>query len=176
MDWRTAVGKALLESEREFLYDSAARTAAKFGSPVLVNIGVFRCASMYCLRAGAPRARLVGIDVVACATPVDSQLRAEFIIADSTKCYVKFHEPIHLLFIDGNHHFEYVLADLNNWSPKVVSQGRVILHDCYPKPKDLQKTPHLEGVNRAVNTWFPGLRTQWSEVIAPGSLRAFDRL
>ena len=38
---------------------------------------------------------------------------------------------IDLLFIDGDHSYEGCTNDLNNWYPKVVEGGHVLLHDCY---------------------------------------------
>lgn len=36
-----------------------------------------------------------------------------------------------LLFIDGDHSYQGCMADLENWYPKLASDGHVILHDCY---------------------------------------------
>jgi len=175
--WRTAVGKALPIKEREYLRNATARAAKNVKVPVVVNIGVFRCASMYCLRAGSSAARLFGVDIEKCPTKIHPSLQAKFIIADSAKCHVGFKEPIHVLFIDGDHHYKPVLADLNNWAAKVVVGGEVILHDCFPKPKALSVKPHLEGVNRAVSGWFAEQPPEkWEEQVAPCSLRAFVRL
>ena len=63
-NWKNAFGKAVLPVEREWLRQMAAEAVTDFGAPVIVNIGIFRGATMYCLRAGAPKARLVGIDTV----------------------------------------------------------------------------------------------------------------
>jgi hypothetical protein len=38
-------------------------------------------------------------------------------------------KPIHLLFIDGNHKYQYVRQDWLLWSPFVPSGGRVVFHD-----------------------------------------------
>ena len=40
--------------------------------------------------------------------------------------------PIHLLFIDGSHQYEDVLADFNNFYPYVVPGGIIALHDVEP--------------------------------------------
>lgn len=176
MDWRKAPGNALPVAEREYLCDCAAEAERKFGpKAVIVNIGVHRCASMYCLRAGALRARLFGVDIVPPLGKVHPSLQARMWIGDSRKTHAGFKELTHLLFIDGNHHYEYVLSDLNNWASKVVSDGIVILHDCKPLPSDVKKNPHLVQVNRAVEDWLAGNGDDWKELEAPCSMRAFRK-
>lgn len=171
--WEKACGKALTRREREYLYLVAQQVEASFKHPVIVNIGVFRCASMYCLRAGALTARLVGVDIERCAVKIHPELRAEFIIKDSRTCHKGFTVPIHLLFIDGDHHYAIVREDIKNWIPKVVEGGAAVFHDYNPLPKDLRKIPHLEGVRRAVNEWSKGSKG-WTRLPAPDSLAAFQ--
>jgi hypothetical protein len=38
---------------------------------------------------------------------------------------------IDLLFVDGDHSYEGCLNDLENWYPKLIPGGQVVLHDCY---------------------------------------------
>jgi hypothetical protein len=128
---------------------------------------------MYCLRAGAPAARLVGIDIKPPCAPVHPELKAEFIIEDSRKCHAAFKGPIDFLFIDGDHHYAVVKADIANWSPKIVSRGIIAFHDYAPLPVDLAKNPQLEGVRRAVNEWH--VLTSWVRLKAPDSIAAFRR-
>lgn len=173
IDYKTAYGQVLLPDEREYLKATATRLQDKFGSPTIVNIGVFRCASMYCLRAGSPKARMIGVDIKPCSVEIDSSLRASFIIADSAECHVKVKPPIHLLFIDGDHHHEGVRADLENWTLKIPPRGVVIMHDYAPLPKHLALLPELEGVRRAVEEW--AARIKWERLSAPDSLAAFRR-
>jgi len=56
-------------------------------------------------------------------------------------------KPIHLLFIDGSHRYEDVLADFEEFWPHVVPGGIVAFHD-------------------VVDTW-PGPSRVWTEVAAP---------
>lgn len=45
---------------------------------------------------------------------------------------VKFvQEPLDFVFIDGNHNYEYVKEDIEEWSKKVRPGGIVALHDYY---------------------------------------------
>lgn len=50
---------------------------------------------------------------------------------------VKALGPIDLLFIDGDHKYEGVKADWENYSPFV--KGHVVFHDIYPPPKEKSK-------------------------------------
>ena len=170
MNWLKAQGKAVTQGERKYLK----ATAEKFPKGLIVNIGVFRCATMYCLRAGAPDARMIGVDIKPCDVKIAPVLKAKFIIGDSRKCHVQVTDPVDLMFIDGDHHYEVVKADIKNWTPKIRKGGVVIFHDCYPLPKDILANKHLVGVNKAVSEWFDP--EAWEELQAIDSLRAFKKL
>lgn len=175
MNWKTASGNALPLDERTYLKDAAFTVTQEFKRPVIVNIGVLLCASMYCLRAGSATARMIGVDICKPGKKVHPSLKAEFIIADSTECHSTFKSAIHLLFVDGDHRYVGVKADITNWTPKIVVGGIAMFHDCYPLPAALRRHPEIEGVNRAVSGWFEDV-IGWKELKAPGSLRAFERL
>ena len=53
------------------------------------------------------------------------------------------------IFIDGNHHFDFVVQDIIAWAPKVRSGGMVCGHDY--KPEGQEKRPIPFGVIEAVN-------------------------
>jgi tetratricopeptide (TPR) repeat protein/predicted O-methyltransferase YrrM len=40
-------------------------------------------------------------------------------------------DPIRLLFIDGNHEYEYVRKDFVLWEPKLIDGGVIVFHDCF---------------------------------------------
>lgn len=168
-----ACGKSVTKGEREYLRKMAEEAPAGPES-FIVNIGVFRGATMYCLRAGAPKARLLGVDIANTNFPLQD-LDAEFLWEDSTVCHSKVTDPIDLIFIDGDHHYATVRADIINWSPKVKVGGVMVFHDCYPTPEGLRKNPHIAGVNVAVREWYDKNREEWGEVEAVDSLRAFRR-
>ncbi len=174
MNWRTASGNALPLSERTFLRDAAAAVTLQWRKPLIVNIGVLRCASMYCLRAGSISARIVGVDLHKPRGKVQPELQAEFIVGDSKICHQRFKKPIHLLFVDGDHRYAGVRADITGWVPKILLGGILIFHDCYPLPEALRKHPEIEGVNRAVSGWIQ-VAIGWEELKAPNSMRAFRR-
>lgn len=45
--------------------------------------------------------------------------------------------PIGLAFIDGEHHYEYVKRDFENIFERLVPDGYIFLHDCYPHSEEL---------------------------------------
>lgn len=47
----------------------------------------------------------------------------------------KIGRPIDLLFIDGNHNFQYVFGDFNLWVPYLRPSGLVVFHDYDPKER-----------------------------------------
>jgi len=173
VDYKTAYGQVLLPDEREYLKSTAEAIEDRFGTPNIVNIGVFRCASMYCLRAGAPKARLIGVDIKPCDVPIDPGLKAEFIIADSAKCHDRVTAPVHLLFIDGDHRYSGVKADLEGWTRLIKPGGMLILHDYAPLPEHIVLQPTIEGVRRATEEWAEW--AEWERLPAPDSLAAFRR-
>jgi len=144
-----------------------------FGEPVIVNIGIFRGASMYYLRAGSPRAVLYGIDT---EYPQGAILHpscdAVVVIANSAKYHKKFRGRVHMLFVDGDHSYEGVKADIAGWTPKIAPGGVVAFHDFKTEPRVARK--HA-GIKKAILEWEK-LTTEWELIDAPGSLRAYRRL
>ena len=171
--WKEASG-FILPAERVWLRDAAFVVSQRFKRPTIVNIGVWKCASMYCFRAGAPEACIVGIDRKPCPVEIHPELKAELILADSRTCHIDFKDPIHLLFVDGGHKYAVVTADIANWVPKVVAGGIVAFHDYAPSARELVNTPYLVDVKRAVDEW--AALAGWKGIQAPDSLAAFRRL
>jgi len=171
--WKNACGKAIIPSERRWLKDTAAQMQRDFEEPVIVNIGIFRGASMYCLRAGSPKALLYGIDI---EYPQGARLHpsmdAIVVIANSATYHKQFRGQAHLLFIDGDHSYEGVRADIAGWAPKIASGGIISFHDFKTEPKVAKK--HV-GIRKAVLEWEKRT-TKWERISAPGSLRAYRRL
>ena len=170
--WETARGGVLHLVERAWLKDAAADAVRRYGQPTIVNIGVLWYASMYCLWAGAPEARLVGVDIKMQPDVIHPELQAEFIWGDSRVVHTTFKAPIHLLFIDGDHDYPVIKADIANWTPKVVPGGVVAFHDYAPSKRHLIKHK-LQGVRQAIDEW--AVTSGWSRISAPGSLAAFQR-
>lgn len=175
MDWMTTEGKLILPAERVWLRNAAHTIAQRFGNPTIVNIGVYKCATMYCLRAGAPSARLIGIDLEPPQAKVHPSLKAEFIVGDSRTSHTKVKDPVHILFHDGNHTYDVISVDIKYWIPKVVAGGIVAFHDYNPSRHNRKKRPWVLGVEKAVNERF-AQDPEWERLKTPESLGAFLRL
>ena len=170
-NWRKAVGKAIIPVEREWLRSIAASIALVFKDPVIVNIGIFRGATMYCMHAGAPNAEMYGIDTVyPQGHKLDPKMKAKVWKGDSGKLHLKFNKKIHLLFIDGDHRYPAVKADIEGWTPKVAIGGYVVFHDFKTEPKVAAK--HA-GVKRAILEWEKV--AQWDLMPDMGSMRTYRR-
>ena len=59
-----------------------------------------------------------------------SRDNVNFLVEDSKKCHSRFpDEFFDFIYIDGNHNYEAVLSDLENWVPKVKNGGWITGHD-----------------------------------------------
>lgn len=164
-DWKTT--KANLDpKERILLRDLAAEVAQRWPEPVIVHIGVYHSGSMYCSHAGAPEAQQVGIDIRKVYRP-KGELGAKFILGRSQDSHQGFDGPIHLLFVDGDHHYEAAMSDLINWGAKVASGGVMAIHDYYGLGELESRCPgkpglaHLAEVKQAVDDWETEYGQQW---------------
>lgn len=179
--WRTVPGALMSLTEREWLRRVAASIAIEFPSPMILNIGVYKGASMHCLRAGAPNATLVGIDVASYTLLAPNILRAEILLGDSRKFGPKWRRPIHLLFIDGGHSYEVVRTDILNFGKHVVLGGVIAFHDYARTAKFLAarrkrhpKRPPL-GVKKAVDELCTP-QQGWMPLLGVDSIGAFRRV
>lgn len=172
-DYRLVPGAQVTLAERDFIKQQAAAAAGIFEEPVFVNIGIMWGCTLWCLRAGAPAARLYGVDIAPDKWKIKDrdELRATIIEADSRT--LGFDQPIHLLLVDGDHHYETVKADIANWAGRVIPEGVMIFHDYNPTPHNLRQFPELAGVRRAVDEWRADKGRGWIEVPSPDSLRTF---
>lgn len=158
--------------ERESLKSLAEKVVKEFGPKVnIVNIGVACGASVFCLRAGAPKANLYGVDINAIfpylmATPeAIKDLNLITIIGDSKKTWVDFDKPIHLIFVDGNHNYGTVASDIDHWVlPHVVGGGYVAMHDAI-------QAKWGKGVSQAIDERL----SEWEESPPSHSMRIFRR-
>jgi hypothetical protein len=66
--------------------------------------------------------------------------------------YSKFEDKsVDFLYIDGNHRYDYVLADLERWAPKISDTGIIILDDIYVS--SIGKMQHLSALE-ALSTFL----------------------
>jgi len=172
--WRTARGEFLKLDERLLLRRLARNIAGRFNNPTIINIGVSWGASVHCLYAGAPNTNIVGIDIDYLTRPVRGAeylpINVNFIIADSAR--LKYDEPVHLVFVDGDHSYNGVKGDIDNWSPRVVAGGLMVFHDYNPQPKDAER---LAGVKQAIDEWYNQAQG-WREVDTTRSIITFRRV
>jgi hypothetical protein len=148
--------------------------------PVIVNIGVESGASIVCLHHGAPSASIIGIDIDMSKSEVND-LPVFFVETDSGPYAEAWDRDIDLLFIDGDHTYEGVKADLA-WTKHVKKGGHIVFHDCYDWPPSPPKTEHgvCPGVNIAVQEWVDGNKhvhgQSWQEDRTVDTSRVFMRL
>lgn len=170
-DYLQVPGAQVTLAERQFIHD----LAAQYNRPdaVLVNIGIMWGCTLWCLRAGAPLARLYGVDIAPDVYPIADRanLRAEIIKANSHN--LEFGSLIDVLLIDGDHHYASVAADIDNWLGRVRIGGTVIFHDYTPTQHNLDMFPHLEGVRRAVDELCER-EPHWKALTAPDSLKVLQ--
>ena len=179
MLWKTVNGAFLSQVEREWLKDTACAIAQVFDSPLFLNIGIFKGASMHCLRAGALDAELVGVDKTIRKLQGSHILNAEFICGDTR--YMSWDRPIHLLFVDGGHRYEIVKSDIKNFGPHVVPGGIIAVHDYNRSESFLEERRDRRpnrcdlGVRQAVDELFADSHW-WAPLEIIDSIKAFRRL
>ena len=177
--WNTINGAFLSQLEREWLKDTASSIARIFDSPLFLNIGIFKGASMHCLRAGAPDALLVGIDKKVRKLQGSHILNAEFICKDSR--HMGWDRPIHLLFVDGGHRYEIVKSDIQKFGQHVVPFGILAVHDYNRSEGFLEERRDRRpnrcdlGVRRAVDELFADSHW-WAPLETIDSIKAFRRV
>jgi predicted O-methyltransferase YrrM len=90
------------------------------------------------------------------------------VVGDSPVIAANWRTPLGLVFIDGGHALDVVLADYEAWSPQVAAGGVLLFHDVFEDPRDGGQAP-FEVWKRAVAS---GLFTP---VSTTGSLRVLRR-
>jgi predicted O-methyltransferase YrrM len=90
------------------------------------------------------------------------------VVGDSPVIAANWRTALGLVFIDGGHALDVVLADYEAWSPQVAAGGVLVFHDVFEDPRDGGQAP-FEVWKRAVAS---GLFTP---VSTTGSLRVLRR-
>jgi predicted O-methyltransferase YrrM len=91
------------------------------------------------------------------------------VVGDSSVIAANWRTPLGLVFVDGGHALDVVLADYEAWSPHVAAGGVLVFHDVFEDPRDGGQAP-FEVWKRAVAS---GLFTP---VSTTGSLRVLRRI
>jgi predicted O-methyltransferase YrrM len=90
------------------------------------------------------------------------------IVGDSPTIAAHWHTPLGLLFIDGGHALDVVLADYEGWSPHVAPGGLLVFHDVFEDPR--------EGGQAPFETWKRAVASgSFTPVSTTGSLRVLRR-
>jgi len=91
------------------------------------------------------------------------------VVGDSPAIAKDWSTPLALLFIDGGHGSEPAHADYENWVPKLLIGGKLLIHDVFENPEEGGRPP-FEIFQRAVTSEF------FEEIDAVGSLRVLKRI
>ena len=92
------------------------------------------------------------------------------VVADSPTLARYWTTPLALLFIDGGHGEEPARRDYETWTPHVVPDGLLCIHDVFPDPADGGRPPYEQ-------IYLPALASgAFVERRAVGSLRVLQRI
>jgi predicted O-methyltransferase YrrM len=64
------------------------------------------------------------------------------LVGHSTIVARHFAQPLNLVFIDGGHANDVAWADYESWSPKIVLEGLLLIHDIFADPRDGGQAPY----------------------------------
>ncbi len=171
MDYKIARGW-LTKDEREFLKTTSERVSK---SGHILNIGIEYGASIHCIRAGNQSAMLTAIDLVGRDKFEGEEHSVEWIKGDSGEIASDWMLPLDFIFIDGDHSYSGVMADIE-FLPNLVTGGIVAFHDCYSWEDPGNPHKICPEVNHAVSNWFGDYGDYWQELKSVDSIRIFKKL
>ena len=90
------------------------------------------------------------------------------VVGDSPTIAAQWRTPLGLLFIDGGHALDVVLADYDGWSRHVMSGGLLVFHDVFEDPSEGGQAPFEAWKRAAASGAFMPVSTT-------GSLRVLRR-
>jgi MMP 1-O-methyltransferase len=90
------------------------------------------------------------------------------VVGDSSAIAAHWRTPLGLVFVDGGHALDVVLADYEAWSPHVAAGGVLVFHDVFEDPRDGGQAP-FDVWKRAVASGM------FTPVSTTGSLRVLRR-
>lgn len=166
-------GAQVTRAERELIKGYAGQYS---GNATMVNVGVMWGCTVHCLRAGNPAAHIFALDIkYAWEIKYQELMNVTWMTGDS-RTFHWDHMPIHVLLIDGDHHYDVVRKDIANWTRHVDVGGTVIFHDYNPTKHNLSQFPELEGVKRAVGEWISMEKGMWKPLPLVDSIASFRRI
>lgn len=122
--------------EAEFLYENAVKIPKK---GIIVEIGTFQGASAVVL--AKTQRQIFTIDryeefddyhptTLAEVKDKLKEFESITVLKGESESFAKiWNKPIDLIFIDGNHSYEGVKQDIENWLPHLKKKGRMMFHD-----------------------------------------------
>lgn len=168
-------GAQVTKNERRIIKRYSELISNKYKEPVMVNIGIMWGCTLWCLRDGAPNAIIAGVDITPEKWKITDEDELDVAVLEGDSRTMPFGWPIHLLLIDGDHHYDVVHADIENWVPRVTVGGIVIFHDYAPSELNMRQFPELEGVKRAADEYF-ATSEHWRQVDNTDSIQIYERL
>jgi predicted O-methyltransferase YrrM len=91
------------------------------------------------------------------------------VVGDSPVIAANWRTPLGLVFVDGGHALDVVLADYEAWSPYVAPGGVLVFHDVFEDPRDGGQAPFEVWKSAVASGLFTPVSTT-------GSLRVLRRL
>jgi predicted O-methyltransferase YrrM len=91
------------------------------------------------------------------------------VVGDSPVIAANWRTPLGLVFVDGGHALDVVLADYEAWSPYVAPGGVLAFHDVFEDPRDGGQAPFEVWKSAVASGLFTPVSTT-------GSLRVLRRL
>lgn len=185
MSYLTVKGDAMGGNERRLFKEQAENVVKRLGPNLLImNIGVGPGATLHCLQAGAPQAKIVGLDINPRRLHPDAiqalSPRVELKHGDSHSLALQaeYPAPVHIVLVDGEHRRESVKQDIAGWTPKVPVGGVIMFHDYDPAQRWLDRFPEIVGVRQAIGQWKQetGWNEEWKEAGRADSAIAFVRV
>lgn len=142
---------------------------ARQGNVTVVTVDLFPDAILAAYRANLEEAKL---DRTVQIVGDSKQVTLEDVLSAA---HLMRSKKIDLLFIDGDHTYEGVKADIESWIPHVKKDGVVVFHDCACATNTLPHYLHFE-VTRAVSAWFFAAKGEFTQVAMVDSSIAFKRV
>lgn len=91
------------------------------------------------------------------------------VVGASTRVSALWRTPLAMLFIDGGHAEVHATHDYLGWSPWLMTEGLLVIHDVFPDPADGGRPPYLIYLRALASGDF-------TEVEALGSVRVLRRV